>query len=137
MAEKRCRPPELPGGRNRFRLAHVRDGGAAEERWPWVNFFHFGGNMSSEKSVVIVPQPARNLCPICGKASYSLGGVHPQCAMKQADEPRVDRLRIAKAAEAKTKKPRRQTWKKRCPNCGAQVHARREACECGHRFGGR
>ena len=91
--------------------------------------------MSSEKSVVIVPPPPRKLCPICGKASYSVGGVHPQCAIEQADAPRLVQLRAARVAEPKTKKPDRQTWKKRCPKCDAQVHVRREACECGHKFG--
>lgn len=93
--------------------------------------------MSSEKSVIVVPQIPKNLCPICGKASYSLGGIHPQCAMHQADEPRLIRLRTAKAAETKIKKPIRQTWKKKCPKCGTQLHVRREVCECGHKFGGR
>jgi uncharacterized OB-fold protein len=92
----------------------------------------------SEKSVVVIPQPPKNLCPICGKPAYSLGGIHPQCAMQQADEPRLARLRTTKAAEAKTKKPakERQVWKKRCPKCGTQIHARRETCTCGHKFGG-
>ncbi len=92
----------------------------------------------SEKSVIIVPQPPKHVCPICGKAAYSLGGIHPQCAMKQADEPRLNQLRTTKAVEAKTKKPEkpRQVWKKRCPKCGTQVHARRESCSCGHKFGG-
>ena len=73
----------------------------------------------SEKSVVVIPQPPKNLCPICGKAAYSLGGIHPQCAMQQADEPRLNRLRTSKAAEAQSKKPEktRQVWKKRCPKC--------------------
>jgi hypothetical protein len=90
----------------------------------------------SEKSVIIEPQPPRNLCPICGKATYSLGGIHPQCAMQQADEPRLSRLRTSKAAEATVKKPAkvRQVWKKRCPKCGTQVHARPESCRCGHKF---
>jgi hypothetical protein len=59
--------------------------------------------------------------------------------MQQADEPRLNRLRTTKAAEAKAKKPakERQVWKKRCPKCGTQVHARRENCSCGHRFSGR
>jgi rRNA maturation endonuclease Nob1 len=92
----------------------------------------------SEKSVIIVPQPPKNLCPICGKPAYSLGGIHPQCAMHQADQPRLNRLRTTKAAEAATKKPanERQVWKKRCPKCGTHVHARRETCSCGHKFGG-
>jgi hypothetical protein len=90
----------------------------------------------SEKSVVVVPQTPKNLCPICGKPAYSLGGIHPQCAMQQADEPRLNRLRTTKAAEAQTKKPEktRQVWKKRCPKCGTSIHARRETCTCGHNF---
>jgi predicted RNA-binding Zn-ribbon protein involved in translation (DUF1610 family) len=93
--------------------------------------------MSSEKSVIILPQPPKNLCPICGKAAYSLGGVHPQCSMQKADEPRIARLRTAKSAEIKAKVPaakNAKSWKKRCPKCGAQVHVRRDACECGHKF---
>jgi predicted RNA-binding Zn-ribbon protein involved in translation (DUF1610 family) len=101
------------------------------------NYFSPGCDMSKEEFVVVVPQPARTPCPICGKASYSPGGVHPQCAMQQADEPRILRLRAAKVAEAKTKKPPRQTWKKKCPKCGTQLHLRREVCKCGHKFGNR
>ena len=93
--------------------------------------------MSSDESVLVIPQPPKNLCPICGKATYSVGRIHPQGAMQQADEPRLGRLRAAKAAEAKIKKPVRQTWKKRCPKCGTEVHARREVCKCGHKFGRR
>jgi hypothetical protein len=92
--------------------------------------------MSSEKSVVVVPPPPKNLCPVCGKPAYSLGGVHPQCAIEQADQPRILRLRAARAAEPKTKKPARQSWQKRCPKCGAQSHVRRKTCKCGHNFGG-
>ena len=90
--------------------------------------------MSSEKSVVIVPPPPKHLCPICGTPSYSLGGIHPQCAIQQADAPGIVRLRAERSTETKTKKPARQTWKKKCPICGTQVHARREACKCGHKF---
>lgn len=93
--------------------------------------------MSSEKSVVIVPTPPKHVCPICGTASYSVGGIHPQCAMQQADQPRLARLRAAKLEDTKVKKPVRQIWKKRCPKCGTQLHARRELCECGHKFGTR
>ena len=90
--------------------------------------------MNSEKAIEIVPQPPRNLCPICGKATYSAGGIHPQCAMQQADEPRLVRLRAAKSVEIKTKKPVQQSWKKKCPKCGTQVPARLEVCKCGLKF---
>ena len=29
--------------------------------------------------------PARQLCPVCGKVSYSRSGEHPQCALARAD----------------------------------------------------
>jgi predicted RNA-binding Zn-ribbon protein involved in translation (DUF1610 family) len=90
--------------------------------------------MSSEKSVILIPASPKHLCPICGKASYSAGGIHPQCAMQQADEPRMTRLRAAKVAETKTKKPARTSWKKRCPMCGTEMNVRCAACKCGHKF---
>jgi hypothetical protein len=66
--------------------------------------------------------------------------------MQKADEPRLMRLKAARAAEAKAEKPALQdratksalqAWKKRCPKCGAQVYARQKACTCGHDFGRR
>ena len=102
--------------------------------------------MSSESSVVIEPQTPKRLCPICGKASYSAGGMHPQCAMQKADEARLIRLKAARAAAAKSEKPASQaktaksalqSWKKRCPKCGTQNYARQKSCKCGHNFGGR
>ena len=32
------------------------------------------------------PAPSRPLCPVCKKAVYSRGGIHPQCAMLREDE---------------------------------------------------
>jgi hypothetical protein len=90
--------------------------------------------MSITKPVVIVPQLARNVCPICGKASYSLGGIHPQCAMQQADEPRIVRLRAARKLENKSEKPKSRAWRKKCPKCSIQVDAQRDICACGFRF---
>ncbi len=92
--------------------------------------------MSSEKSVIVLPPKPRQVCPICGTPSYSLGGVHPQCALKQADEPRLEKMRAAKAAEPKVKKPPRQSWQKKCPQCGLQSHVNRKVCSCGHNFVG-
>ena len=42
-------------------------------------------------------------CPVCGKRSYSLRGIHPQCAVQQADAPRQ-----AVLAEEKREKARVQ-----------------------------
>jgi hypothetical protein len=30
----------------------------------------------------------RKRCPVCHQASYSRSGIHPQCAMQQAEPPR-------------------------------------------------
>ncbi len=90
--------------------------------------------MSNVKSVIILPPPPKHVCPVCGTASYSLGGVHPQCAVEQADEPRILKLRAARAAEPKIETPARQSWQKRCPKCGLESHVSRKVCKCGHAF---
>ena len=64
--------------------------------------------MSILKPVPIVPQPTKNLCPICGKASYSRDGIHPQCALQRADEPRNLKNRAAKKKEAKVQTPQQR-----------------------------
>jgi hypothetical protein len=35
-----------------------------------------------------VPISTRPVCPVCKKAVYSRAGIHPQCAMNQAESPR-------------------------------------------------
>jgi molybdenum cofactor biosynthesis enzyme MoaA len=128
---------DLPCGRFLYRKSEVREESVAQTHAADLpTTFNFG-TMSSEKSVVIVRPTPKHLCPICGTAAYSLGGIHPQCAIQQADEPRIVRLRAARATESKVKKPLVEKWKKRCPICGLESHARREECQCGHRFGGR
>jgi hypothetical protein len=87
-----------------------------------------------EETALIIQQPPKNLCPVCGTATYSLGGIHPQCAMQQADQPRLAQLKARKVAEPKAKKPARNVWKKRCPKCGEQAHVRLGVCQCGHTF---
>jgi hypothetical protein len=34
------------------------------------------------------PTSTRARCPVCHEAVYSRAGIHPQCAVKQADPPR-------------------------------------------------
>jgi hypothetical protein len=92
--------------------------------------------MSSEKSAIILPPTPKNICPVCGMPAYSLGGIHPQCAIEQADEPRILKLRAERAAAPTIKKqPARQSWQKRCPKCGLASHISRKVCKCGHNFG--
>jgi hypothetical protein len=41
--------------------------------------------MFMDKKHYHVPLPSRPLCPVCKKAVYSRGGIHPQCAMLRED----------------------------------------------------
>lgn len=59
--------------------------------------------MSEKKPVPIVVGRDSKKCPICGKSSYSRGGIHPQCAVTQADEPRNQRLAVQRKALAAVK----------------------------------
>lgn len=75
-------------------------------------------------------------CPVCGKASYSKDGIHPQCAILKADMPRQKQLaeeKKKKDAMPKTEKTR-QSWTKKCVKCSAEVHVRLKVCECGNAF---
>jgi predicted RNA-binding Zn-ribbon protein involved in translation (DUF1610 family) len=98
--------------------------------------------MSEKKPTPWMPQSRGKACPICGKPTYSTGGIHPQCAVRQADEPRTeklkaDRKRAATAAGAASAvavtKPSAWT-KKKCPKCGGESHVRQKSCDCGHVF---
>lgn len=75
----------------------------------------------------------RNLCPVCGKASYSRGGTHPQCAVARADaDLRAKRLASGVVAP---RSAARTPWMKSCPQCQRQMASRRYVCDCGHAFG--
>jgi hypothetical protein len=62
--------------------------------------------MSNNKPSPLIDHPARKVCPVCGTTSYSSTGVHPQCAMEQADAPRVKRLKHQRKMAEAAKKPR-------------------------------
>ena len=57
--------------------------------------------MDSKKPVPLMVEPRGSICPICGKRSYSLRGIHPQCAVQQADEPRQKLLAAEKKEKAR------------------------------------
>jgi predicted RNA-binding Zn-ribbon protein involved in translation (DUF1610 family) len=90
--------------------------------------------MSKEEPMVIVPQRPKILCPVCGAPTYSAGGIHPQCAVSQADGIRVARLKKQRAEATQEPKPAKNVWKKRCPKCGNESHVRLGVCKCGHSF---
>jgi hypothetical protein len=48
---------------------------------------------------LLYQSPKGQPCPVCGQRSYSLTGIHPQCAVQQADMPRQRRLAAAKRRE--------------------------------------
>ena len=87
--------------------------------------------MSEKKPVVTRDLSTPGLCPVCGKASYSRNGTHPQCSAAKADSlARAAR----KAAGIETVKTPRKSWSKPCPKCKRQIPARRIVCDCGHTF---
>ena len=94
--------------------------------------------MSHRKPTPIFGKHNTKICPVCGKPSYSAGGIHPQCAEKQANAPREQQLKAKKKTEAKKKpvaKKLPQTWnQKKCPECGVEVHVRKKKCDCGFNF---
>ncbi|HTM54721.1 MAG TPA: hypothetical protein VL175_11870 [Pirellulales bacterium] len=85
--------------------------------------------MSERKPVPIIPLGTKAVCPVCHKPSYSLGGMHPQCALARADA----KTRAALKAKAVTDEKRavKKPWSKICPKCKRQVPSRRMVCDCG------
>lgn len=58
--------------------------------------------MNPKKPEPLFVEPVRGqICPVCGKRSYSLHGIHPQCAVQQADAPRQKKLAEAKREQAR------------------------------------
>jgi hypothetical protein len=95
-------------------------------------------SMSEKKPTPLFPARAHSCCPVCGKISYSLAGVHPQCSVRRADEEHKNRSKREKllAEVGKTAKPAAgiSPWQKSCPQCSAVQHVRKTVCNCGYRF---
>jgi len=90
--------------------------------------------MNNKKPTPVIQQRGGKECPVCHKPSYSRDGIHPQCAIEQADLPRRKRLAAEKKLQEKTKKAPKQkaAWNKKCPKCHVEVHVRLKVCKCGH-----
>ena len=89
--------------------------------------------MSEKKPTHLISQVNGKVCPVCGHQTYSKGGIHPQCAVFQADAPRAEKLKAERKHEVNAAK--QSTWtKKKCPKCGSESHVRRKVCDCGHAF---
>jgi len=93
--------------------------------------------MSHKKPTPILGEHNGKTCPVCGERSYSANGIHPQCAVQQADVHREEQLKAKKKTESKKPVARKppQTWsQKKCPRCGIEVHVRKKICDCGFGF---
>jgi hypothetical protein len=93
--------------------------------------------MSNRKPVPLFDQRPRPRCPVCGETSYSVAGIHPQCAVRRLDSERMKGIRL-RVAEGQPKNVELSTdmgpWMRACPACNEAQHARKNACECGHVF---
>lgn len=56
-----------------------------------------------KKPEPLIRPPTQSKCPVCGHASYSRGGIHPQCNSVQADKLRREQ-RAAATEELVAKK---------------------------------
>lgn len=90
--------------------------------------------MSNRTPTPMIAERGKKICPVCGTPSYSAGGVHPQCAVRQADSARQKQQKAKKKPAAK--KSQQSLWRKRCPKCGTEIHVRKKVCFCGFEFGG-
>jgi len=94
--------------------------------------------MSHKKPTPILGEHNTKTCPVCGKPSYSADGIHPQCAVQQADALRKQQLKAKEKTEANEKPvaqklPQTRNQKK-CPKCGVGSHVRKKKCDCGYDF---
>ena len=89
----------------------------------------------NRKPLPLYGHPVREHCPVCGEVSYSAAGIHPQCAVQQAD---AKRMKQAKPRSKSLKKVNKGTdvkpWQRSCPRCKTLVHVRKLICACGYAF---
>lgn len=85
----------------------------------------------TRKPTPLIPDPPRKLCPVCGEVAYSMGGIHPQCAVRKADEQRLLRSRRATKPGKVPKSAKLSAWQRQCKKCRAIVHVRKLICDCG------
>ena len=94
--------------------------------------------MSQKKPLPLFTAGAPKICPICGKGSYSAAGIHPQCAIVQAD--RASREKLASKTEKQPSQVKSNSkdlssrWSKACPRCNLKQHVRKKVCSCGYSF---
>ena len=57
-----------------------------------------------------IPISTRPTCPICKKAVYSRAGIHPQCAMIQAEPLRAEKNTLTAPAVQAAVEQRKPRW---------------------------
>jgi hypothetical protein len=91
--------------------------------------------MSSKKPRPLIVSSKHGRCPVCGEISYSPAGVHPQCAVRQADAKRLLAIKKNKRSKETSKPPAGvKPWQRSCPRCNAVQHVRKRVCGCGYTF---
>ncbi len=96
----------------------------------------FTGNMNRKPQPLYLPS-IRKYCPVCGQASYSAAGIHPQCAVQQMDAKRMKQVKVPSKSPKKASSltdAETRPWHKICPKCREFVHVRKKACDCGYAF---
>lgn len=96
-------------------------------------------NKSQKKPAPMYIRPARAECPVCGQSSYSSGGIHPQCAVKQTEAEeklKIDQARVP-VNKRKAVKGAIGSWQKTCPKCKVVLHIRKKKCDCNYIFADR
>lgn len=61
--------------------------------------------MSDKKPTPQIALQSGKVCPVCKTRTYSRGGIHPQCAVLQADAPRTEKIKAERKLEADLAKP--------------------------------
>ncbi len=88
-----------------------------------------------KKPLPLFGATTREPCPVCGHASYSLAGIHPQCAVRAADKVLNDRIKARQ--QARPDHPPEELlshYHKRCPGCKKVQHVRKQICDCGRKL---
>ena len=89
-------------------------------------------NNHNKRPIPLYPSKQRKRCPVCDEISYSAAGIHPQCAVRQADPNRGNTWAQTKKQKQPTKTTGLERWQKVCPACRAANHVRKKTCACGH-----
>ena len=91
--------------------------------------------MNNKKPEPLISRRIHDRCAVCGETSYSASGIHPQCAVRHADEIRLKTVKTKKHDQVDVESDNRpKSWQKKCPSCKLVLHVRKKICSCGYDF---